>query len=255
MQESLIFSSSLPKDSHPLSSRASLSIEMLFAIIIFGIIGIVSASVSLNFTRFIAQNSLTNTLDSHIALLKIQNLLAKSIGVHITDNEARFYVLNTQKLFGYGDKTFEGAKIMNGTLLPSIPLKILNVSNNTATFASSMTQNAFSVNENMLFVCEDYAHLLSEFITQITALNAPKNSITLKTPLPNTCKIALPLESTHFHLKHTLNALWLNDELLLSGVNDFSLNLMADNFLHFRFCVATRCFEGGSLLGTQIASL
>lgn len=253
MQEFLPSFNMLSRLPHTPLSRASLSIEMLFAIVIFGIIGIVSAGVSLNFTRFIAQGSLTNALDSHIATLKLQNLFAKSVGIHITNNEVRFYVLNTQKLFGYGNKTFEGAKIVNKTLLPNIPLKILNINNNTATFASSIGSNTFSVNENMLFMCGD--SLLSEFITQITALNVAKNALTLKASPPQNCKIALPLESHHFHLKHAFNALWLNNELLLRGVHDFSLNVIADNFLHFRFCVMDKCFEGGSIIGTNVVSL
>ncbi|MGX3098628.1 hypothetical protein [Helicobacter sp. 23-1046] len=235
--------------------RASLSIEMLFAIIIFGIIGVVCASVSLNFTRFIAQGSLSNVLDSHIAILKIQNLLAKSVGLHITHNEARFYIPNTQKLFGYGDKTFSEAKMTNGTLLPSIPLKIAHISDRTAIFASSVAEHTFSVDENMLFVCGDSTGAMSEFITQIVAVSVAKNAITLKSSPPKNCKIALPLESPHFHLSHSLNTLWLNGEVLLNGVSDFSLTLLPSNFLHFRFCVAQKCFEGGSIINAQITSL
>lgn len=237
------------------SLRASLSIEMLFAIIIFGVIGIVCATVSLNFTRFIAQGSLTNALDSQIAISKIQNLLAKSVGLHITSNEAHFYIPNMQKLFGYGDKNFNEAKMTNGTLLPSIPLTIANITGNVVTFASSISQHSFSINESVLFVCGDSTHLLDEFITQISALSVAKNAITLKATPPKNCKIALPLESTYFHLQHTLNALWLNGELLLSGVNNFSLKLMPNNFLHFRFCIGDKCFEGGSIVGTHITSL
>ncbi|HIV48579.1 hypothetical protein [uncultured Helicobacter sp.] len=236
--------------------RAFVAFEMLWSIVIFGIVGIACMSVALHFTRFIVASSPERVLDSHIALLRIQNLLAQSVDLHLSSTSASFLLLDSERLLGYGDRAFANARFFNDTLLPQVPIEIFAVQGDEIVFSSSFAPNSFMPNQSLVLVCQSAvgSEDFIEFLAKVVSVG--NDRLRLDSAPSSLCRAALPLQDRRVEISHHHDTLWLNQEILLENVRDFTLQLHPSNrFVSFRFCVWQRCFEGGSFVGVKAAFL
>ncbi|RDU57189.1 hypothetical protein CQA49_00560 [Helicobacter sp. MIT 00-7814] len=241
-------------------SRASVSIELLCSIVIFGVVGIACVSASLQFSKHFFSLSPTRTLDSHIALLKIQNLLSDSINLTLSPTSVTFHLIDRQKLFGFGDKNFTNPRFSaqdSELLLPKVPLEILFTQGKTLHLASHLQAQSFVAGESLALLClqqNAQGQVLAQAnLAKIT--NASQDKLTLDSTPPQACKALLPLEQETMHLQYVDNKLFFNNELLLDSVQSFELKQVflqdLSEFVVISFCRDSLCFEGGAFVNTN----
>ncbi|WP_394953864.1 hypothetical protein [uncultured Helicobacter sp.] len=237
-------------------SRAFVAFEMLWSVVIFGIIGIACFSVALHFTRFMAISSPERLLDSQIALLRIQNLLAQSIDLHLSPTSADFLLLDSERVLGYGDKTFANARFYSDTLLPRAPIEIHAVQSDELVFSTPFSVDSFMVGQNLVLVCQRAVDS-EEFIeSPAKIVSVGRDRIRLDSAPSSLCRAVLPLQDRRIEIAYHHDTLWLNQEILLENVRNFSFDLVPNTrFVRFRFCTQTQCFEGGSFVGVKAAFL
>lgn len=236
--------------------RAFVAFEMLWSIVIFGIVGIACVSVALHFTRFVVASSPQRLLDSQIALLRIENLLSQSVDLRLSPSSASFLLLDSERLLGYGDKTFANARFYNDTLLPQAPIEIFALQGDEIVFSSPLAPQSFKPSQNLVLVCQSAVDS-EDFIESIVkVVSVGSDRLRLDSVPSSLCRAALPLQERRIEISHHHDALWLNQELLLENVRDFALQFYPqERFVGFRFCIGQRCFEGGSFVGVKAAFL
>ncbi|MGI0405840.1 hypothetical protein ACRE1U_00750 [Helicobacter himalayensis] len=241
-------------------SRASVSIELLCSIVIFGVIGIACVSASLQFSKHFFSLSPTRALDSHIALLKMQNLLSDSINLTLSPTSATFYLIDRQKLFGFGDKNFANPRFStqdSQLLLPKVPLEILSIQDKTLHLASHLQTQSFVAGENLALLCPQQ-NTQGQVVAQANLakiINASQDKLTLDSAPSQACKALLPLEQETMHLQYVDNKLFFNNELLLDSVRSFTLRQVflqdLSEFIVINFCRDSMCFEGGAFVNAN----
>lgn len=236
--------------------RAFVAFEMLWSIVIFGIIGVTCANVALHFTRFLVDSSAQKALDSHIALLRIQNLLSQSVDLHLSPSSANFLLVDMERFLGYGDKSFANARFFNDALLPQVPIEIFRVQGDEIIFSTSLDSAGFVPNQNLVLVCQnavDSEDFVESLFKVVSVGNDRLRVDFAPSPL---CRAVLPLQERRVEIAYHNDTLWLNQEVLLENVREFGIwYLPDDKFVGFRFCMQRRCLEGGSFVGVKAAFL
>lgn len=229
------------------------SIELLYSIVIFGVIGIACANSTLSLTKYFYTTSIHKRLDSQIALLKIQNLLSSSVALELSSTSAEFYLIDRQRLFGYGTKDFQFARFAakdSGLLLPQVPLEILQIQDKTLFLASHLPNTGYKANEKIALICRDPNSQVIEQIAEIKAAN--NKTIELDSAPLNTCKVILPLEQQKVRVHLAQDKIFFNGEALLDSVTKFAFKMSHSSTLgemvEFLFCQNHRCFKGASFV-------
>lgn len=236
--------------------RAFVAFEVLWSIVIFGVVGIACIHVALHFTRFIVASSPERLLDSQIALLRIQNLLAQSVDLHLSPTSANFLLLDSERFVGYGDKNFLNAQFSHDTLLPQAPIEIFAIQGDEIIFSTSFGAHSFVPHQNLVLVCQNAPGSQDFTESLVKVVSVGSDRLRLDSAPSPLCRAALPVQSERIEIAYHHDTLWLNQEVLLENVRDFAWHSYPHrHFVGFRFCVEQRCFEGGSFVGVRAVFL